>query len=319
MNTPPDIPAAPRDIVFDTTDPQKFEHVLKSEWSAKSFRTAGRPEHFQAVGRKRKLARIDIAYCGYNSQCEIEFGGLPFVRQQFALAGSTTTKAGRNEYAVDASSSCVLPANLEATLLFTSGYRQLIVRIAPDVLETALTNLIGVLPRGALRFAGTPARGAHFERLRRFMLLLADETGRAETPALVVRELEDAFLTQFLSDNAHNHHDKLLATPAQSTPRDVRLIEEYIAANWDKPFTIDEIAREFGMAARTIYATFKQHRGYGPKTFLRQTRLNKARELLRRSAMDVATVAKLCGFSNAGHFAHYYRAAFGELPSSTAR
>ena len=67
------------------------------------------------------------------------------------------------------------------------------------------------------------------------------------------------------------------------------------------------------------FSSTKQHRGYGPKTFLRQTRLNKAHELLRKSSMDIATVAKLCGFSNAGHFAHYYRATLGELPSSTAR
>jgi AraC-like DNA-binding protein len=319
MNISLDIPAAPQDLVFDTTDPAEFEHVLKSEWLAKSFRTAQRPEDFQAVGRKRKLTRLDIAQCGYSGESEVHFDGLPFVRQQFSLAGRTTTKAGRNEFTIDTSSSCILPANVDSTLLFTSGYRQLIVRIAPDILETALTNLIGVLPRGALRFTGTPARGAHFERLRRFMMLMADETGRAETPLLVVRELEDAFLTQFLSANEHNHREKLLATPAQSVPRHVRLIEEYIAANWDKPFTIDDIARVTGVSVRTIYATFKQHRGYGPKTFLRQTRLNRARELLRKSGMDVATVAKICGFSNAGHFARYYRAAFGELPSSTAR
>jgi transcriptional regulator GlxA family with amidase domain len=150
-------------------------------------------------------------------------------------------------------------------------------------------------------------------------MLLVDEVRRPETPDLVVTELKDTFLMQFLAGNDHNHRDKLFETPKQATPRSVQLVEEYIVANWDKPFTIEQIAREFGIAGRTIYATFKQHRGYGPKTFLRQTRLNKARELLRRSSMDVATVAKLCGFANAGHFAHYYRAAFGELPSNTAR
>jgi transcriptional regulator GlxA family with amidase domain len=161
--------------------------------------------------------------------------------------------------------------------------------------------------------------GAHFDRLRRFLMLLVDEISRPETPHLVIAELEDTFLMQFLAGNDHNHRNTLFEAPKQSAPRSVQRVEEYIAANWDKPFTIEQIAREFDMSARTIYATFKQHRGYGPKTFLRQTRLNKARELLRKSGMDVATVAKLCGFSNAGHFAHYYRTAFGELPSSTAR
>ena len=63
--------------------------------------------------------------------------------------------------------------------------------------------------------------------------------------------------------------------------------------NMSNPGLVEQIAREFDMSARTIYTTFKQHRGYGPKTFLRQTRLNKARErghLLIGLAIAVANI-----------------------------
>jgi transcriptional regulator GlxA family with amidase domain len=33
----------------------------------------------------------------------------------------------------------------------------------------------------------------------------------------------------------------------------------------------------------------------------------------------VTDVALACGFGNLGHFAHYYRAAFGESPSASLR
>jgi AraC-like DNA-binding protein len=315
------LPAAPRQFAFDCTYPTQYEHMLRTQWLVRKFRTNESGSAFRAVGRRQGLRGFLISECEYSADAEVEFDGLPFVRQQFAVKENTTGSArvGRQEFRVDASTSCVVPANVENVMRYPAGHRELIVRIPPETLETKLTSLIGVLPRSTLRFSSGPVRGAHFDRLRRFLMLLVDEMARPETPHLVITELEDTFLMQFLAGNEHNHHHKLLETPKQATPRIIRLVEEYIVANWDKPFTIEEVAREFGMAVRTIYATFKQHRGYGPKTFLRQTRLNKARELLRKSSMDVATVAKLCGFSNAGHFAHYYRAAFGELPSSTAR
>jgi AraC-like DNA-binding protein len=270
------------------------------------------------------LSRFYISDSEYDTHSEVHFDGLPFVRQQFVVNESgestqATTRIGRNEFLIAPTASCIIPMHIENTMRYPPGHRQFILRVPPASLDSSLTSLIGVLPRGGLRFTTDPVRGAHFERLRRFLILLVDEISRPEAPHLVIKELEDTFLMQFLAGNDHNYRDKLFEAPKQATPRSVQLVEEYIVANWDKPFTIEDVANITGISARTIYATFKQYRGYGPKTFLRQTRLNKARELLQKSGMDVTTIAKLCGFSNAGHFAHYYRAAFGELPSSTAR
>lgn len=320
MNRSPDAPAFSQELNFDITDVREYEHMLKSEWHARSFEVADGGKDFRAFGKKLQLPRLSISRSEYEARIEIAFEGLAFVRQQFAIgAAVTSTRVGRNECNVDLTTSCVVPMNVETTVRCPVNHQQVVVRIPPSSLETSLTSLIGVLPRSALRFNGGSVSGPHYERLRRFLMLLIDEISRPDTPLLVAAELEDTFLMQFLAANDHNHRDRLLLTPKQATPKSVQMIEEYIIANWDKPFTIDEVAAVTGVAARTIYATFKQHRGYGPKTFLRQTRLNKARELLRKGAFDVATVAKLCGFSNAGHFAHYYRTAFGELPSSTSR
>jgi AraC-like DNA-binding protein len=320
MDQEPLLPALRREFTYETTDAREYEAMMRSQWLARGFDVDDNG-NFRAAGRKRPLSRFFISECKFDTRLEVTFDGMPFVRQQFAVAGPTkgSTRVGRREFTIDANISCVIPMHVDNAMRYTPGHHQFIVRIPPQTLETSLTSLIGVLPRSALHFESGPVQGAHFERLSRFLMLLIDEVSRPETPPLVVTELEDTFLMQFLAGNQHNHLDKLFETPKQATPRNVQLVEEYITANWDKPFTIDDLAREFEMSVRTIYATFKQHRGYGPKTFLRQTRLNKAREMLRKSGMDVAAVAKLCGFANAGHFAHYYRAAFGELPSSTAR
>jgi transcriptional regulator GlxA family with amidase domain len=56
-----------------------------------------------------------------------------------------------------------------------------------------------------------------------------------------------------------------------------------------------------------------------PMQYLRATRLEHARELLRRSQPErrIADVALDCGFTHLGRFAIAYREKFGESPSET--
>ena len=55
--------------------------------------------------------------------------------------------------------------------------------------------------------------------------------------------------------------------------------------------------------------------------FLRQIRLQHAREMLLRSDADISVTeaAFACGFSNLGHFARHYFNRFHERPSDTVR
>jgi len=107
------------------------------------------------------------------------------------------------------------------------------------------------------------------------------------------------------------------ARPAASWQ--VRRVEEYIEANWDKPITIEELAHKTGVGVRNIFITFGKARGRTPMAFLRSVRLQHARRMLQapNEQTSVTAVGLTCGFHNAGHFARYYRQAFNELPSTT--
>jgi AraC-like DNA-binding protein len=98
----------------------------------------------------------------------------------------------------------------------------------------------------------------------------------------------------------------------------VRQVEEYIATNWNTPFDIEEIASLTGMSARSIYRAFKRTRGYSPKAFARQRRLQQARLLLEEDPRDqnVTSVAFACGYTDASHFSREFSKAYGEAPSA---
>ena len=299
-------------------DAEQMEDVLRSVWGAESFSTA-ETKNFHAACAQHRFDRVDIAHCYYATPATALFDNVPVIRQQFVLGGSGVTEVGRRQNAVSRAQSCVLPSNVRTVLNFGDEFDQFIVRIPERTLETTLARLMGVLPRGPLRFSVEASSGSNYERLRRSLMMLMHERAVSETSSLVTRELEETFVVQFLLSNQHNHLEALLTAASPATPKQVQIVEEFIEANWDKPLTIEDIARVTDTPVRTIYSAFKRYRGYGPKTFLRQVRLNKARELLQQGRHSVSAVAGMCGFPSAGRFSRYYRAAFGELPSDTRR
>jgi transcriptional regulator GlxA family with amidase domain len=101
----------------------------------------------------------------------------------------------------------------------------------------------------------------------------------------------------------------------------VRRAEEYIETHWSERITIASLARATAASARSIFFHFKNSRGQSPMSFVKQVRLEHAREMLQRSGINhsVTEVAVDCGFGNLGHFAGDYFKRFGERPSDTLK
>lgn len=114
-----------------------------------------------------------------------------------------------------------------------------------------------------------------------------------------------------------------LVEPRRQPPTtwQVRRAEEYIETHWDQPITIASLARSTAASARSIFYHFKNSRGQSPMSFLKQVRLEHARDMLERSGLDrsVTEIAVQCGFGNLGHFAGDYFKRFGERPSETLK
>jgi AraC-like DNA-binding protein len=158
---------------------------------------------------------------------------------------------------------------------------------------------------------------------RRLVEFVVRELDRVDAPLpdLVLAELEQTLVVSYLNCNLHNYSHLLEDTVRSVAPWQVRLAEEYIEQNWDQPVTVEALAHVANAGIRTLFFTFKKSRGVSPMVFVRQVRLRHAKEMLTRATPEttVTSVAYACGFSNLGHFAKYYYAAFGEHPSETLR
>jgi transcriptional regulator GlxA family with amidase domain len=105
------------------------------------------------------------------------------------------------------------------------------------------------------------------------------------------------------------------------TPGFVRRAEDVMIARLGSPLQLADLADAVGVPVRTLCDGFMRFRQTSPMHYLRQIRLDRARELILATSADVriAGIALDCGFTHFGRFAQSYKERFGESPSRTAR
>jgi AraC-like DNA-binding protein len=101
---------------------------------------------------------------------------------------------------------------------------------------------------------------------------------------------------------------------------DAQTLERFIALaeTCDQRIPLAQVSQVLGTNLRTLNHIIGELLGIAPGTFMRQRRLNRARELIL-AGEDVTHAAVELGFWQLSHFSRYYRAQFGELPSDTRR
>jgi len=268
---------------------------------------------------------ITFVYCSCSAETRVRFPRITQVGQQYCLSGAGRAILDSQAFPVNAAETCVINPNEEVVLEFGPGMKQMLVRIDADALAKKRRALIGVDPDLPLQFTRTthfdaPVDAPEAHALRRLIDFIVEQlTAAAPLPELVADELEQTFMTHFLLANQHDLRELIEQQSTRVGPWQVRMVEEYIDANWDKPMTLAMLSGITGASTRSLHEKFRQARGCSPMAFAKQIRLKRARELLLQPdpTTSVTSVSIACGFSNLGHFAKDYFKRFGERPSET--
>lgn len=101
----------------------------------------------------------------------------------------------------------------------------------------------------------------------------------------------------------------------------VERARQYILANRDSPPSVSDLSAYLKMSRRGLHHAFMNVLGISPVTFLRYVRLHGVRKDLLHGGPDVSVSSAACkwGFWHMGMFSSYYKALFGESPSSTLK
>ena len=80
-------------------------------------------------------------------------------------------------------------------------------------------------------------------------------------------------------------------------------------------FSINDFCRMLGMSRTSVYNKIKTLTGQGPNDFIRNVRLNKAKELLKLRKYSIGEVSTMVGFSDPKYFSTCFKKQFGVSPS----
>ena len=95
--------------------------------------------------------------------------------------------------------------------------------------------------------------------------------------------------------------------------------KELLISNLDGRITLSDLARECGLSTSHFSRAFCKSVGAPPHRWLLAQRVERAKELLRSSTLELAAIAVECGFSDQSHLSRVFRNSIGAGPAAWRR
>ncbi|MDP4098177.1 helix-turn-helix domain-containing protein [Paenibacillus sp. P96] len=92
-------------------------------------------------------------------------------------------------------------------------------------------------------------------------------------------------------------------------------IKEYVSEHYSEPISLADLSARFFINPYYLSQLFKQKTGETYLSYLAQTRINKAKELLIRTDLKVYEICQRVGYSDTQHFARLFEKLTGCKPS----
>ena len=204
---------------------------------------------------------------------------------------------------------------------------QLVVRMEAEALERYLTRVVGRSLDQALAFE--PELDLTSDSAMRWhgaVQLLHTEvyySGSLVHRGLGISPLEEFLMSSLLTVHPSTYFPLLARPAAQPGRRVVRQALDYLERHLSEPVTMTDLAEHVNASVRSVQLGFKEELGVSPMQWLRDRRLERAREELADAepsdGITVTEVAEHWGFHHLGNFAVLYRKRWGESPSDTLR
>ncbi len=99
------------------------------------------------------------------------------------------------------------------------------------------------------------------------------------------------------------------------TNKKLSLVLDLIESDLSQDLSLKVLAGTVGLSEYHFLRMFKQSTGYTPHQYVISQRIERAKELLKKSDMSITEIAYLLGFSSSAHFSHHFRRKTGYRPS----
>ena len=91
-------------------------------------------------------------------------------------------------------------------------------------------------------------------------------------------------------------------------------IARYLKDHCAEPWTVELVARKWGMSKSTLHHNFRDVTGMSPLQFIKRTRLHEARAIILEQQMGVAEAGFKVGYESPSQFSREFKRLFGVSP-----
>jgi AraC-like DNA-binding protein len=173
-----------------------------------------------------------------------------------------------------------------------------------------------ILAAGPSDTNGRPQRGLAVSRAEpplldavvRLLLLLDSPRDIDVLAPLVLREISYRLLISDLGPRLR----QIAAWNGQT--RRVAAATRWLQHNFDRPFSIEALAREVHMSPSGLHHQFKAVTAMSPLQYQKRLRLQEARRLMLSEGLDAASAGFRVGYESPSQFSREYRRFFGQPP-----
>ncbi len=217
-----------------------------------------------------------------------------------SLCDSSIEGRGWQTYRTPHHGVTVIPAGLPFATRAREGSDYLLVELLPEFVSR-------VLGAGGGESVLPTVLGVRDTFAEHVLLALAEE-GRRETQSTVLAESLGTALVTHLAER------RVVAAPAPPPPampslpsHTLRSVLEFVSRNLDTPLSLERLAAVAGMDLYRFARAFKQSTGSSPHHYVLETRILRAKELLRDRAISITEIAYRTGFASPSHFSVTFR------------
>lgn len=311
--------------LFRTRDLDEARETVGRVFCPHRLTISGETGRFRTVQNHVDTGLVSLSYIDYGAEVDIEPGELTsFYLIQIPLAGGASIRTGSREVTSHTACASILNPTHYTSMTWHAGCRQLQVQVARNVVDAFLRDYLGrdfehsaaFDPAMDLSDPGCAAWIRHvvaFARdVERFGIGPGTRGRRAYYATELLRELFEA------QSSTHTHFAEV--DSGGPVPRYIKAALDRIRAHPDETLTCNALAKECGVAGRTLQHGFRQYLGKTPMQVLREERLDRCRlDLLSIDGeRQVSETATRWGFVHLGRFSSYYKQRFGESPRETA-
>lgn len=108
--------------------------------------------------------------------------------------------------------------------------------------------------------------------------------------------------------------------PSEDSPkRTVSLVEQYIQEHYKEPLSLDVLAERVFRTPHYLSSIFVQEKGIGINKYIKNVRMEKAKELLKETNMKISDICEQIGYGSVSYFCRSFRNEYGVTPEQYRR